>query len=81
MERKVLLDELQPIFREVFKRPTLTVEEHFTAEDVDGWDSLNHAILIDLIEQKQKVKFELMDMLKISSVGDIIDIILVKQNG
>jgi len=80
MDRNVLLDKLQLLFTEIFQSDDIKLMETTSAKDIADWDSLNHAILIDKIEKQFEVKFDLMDMIKMNSVGDICDKILEKQN-
>jgi acyl carrier protein len=46
--------------------------------DVDAWDSLGHMILINAIENKFKVKFDLEDMLGFESIQTIADALYTK---
>ncbi len=78
MTKEKILAELHPIFEAAFKRTGLSLEFSTTMDDIEEWDSLNHAILIDAIEKHYQIKFELMDMLGIHSVDDICDFILKK---
>ncbi len=56
---------LQDIFREVFNDPGLVLEDHMTAGDVDGWDSLAHINLIIAVERKLKIKFATAEISRI----------------
>ncbi len=76
MNKELVLADLQMIFRSVFNAPHLIINIQTSQADIDSWDSLNHAILIDQVEKHFKVKFDLMDMLNIHSVGDICDKII-----
>ncbi len=79
MNHNQTFSTLQPLFQSVFKDDQLTITLTTTQADIDQWDSLNHAILIDAIEKHFDVKFDLMDMLRIQSVGDICDLIATKK--
>jgi acyl carrier protein len=80
MNKDSILSELQDLFRAHFNNEHLILLSHTTQGDIPQWDSLNHAILIDKIEQDFTLKFDLMDMISMQTVGDICDTILAKQN-
>jgi acyl carrier protein len=79
MTKDSILSNLQNLFREHFNNELLFIYDHTTQGDIPQWDSLNHAMLIDKIEQHYALKFDLMDMISMQSVGDICDKILAKQ--
>lgn len=62
---------LAEVFRSVFGDETLKVEEHFTADDIDNWDSLNHINLIFAVEGEFGVTLTTREMEKMANVGDL----------
>lgn len=78
MNAAEVLKKLQPIFNEVLQLKEVTIEAAMQAKDIENWDSLNHAILIDAIEKKFEVSFDLMDMINMNTVGEICDKVLEK---
>jgi len=74
----MMLTTLQPIFEEVFKIDNLKLSASMKAKDIEGWDSLNHALLMDAIEKHFNIEFDLMDMLNMTSVGEICTCVLAK---
>lgn len=78
MEAKEILSELEQIFREVFHNHLLVLTNELTANDVDGWDSLSHMLLISEIENVFSIKFKLKDLNKMRNVRDMIEIISSK---
>ncbi|MFC5045344.1 acyl carrier protein [Aquimarina hainanensis] len=42
------------------------------ADDVEGWESITHMMLIGEVEKKFNVKFKLMDLMKMENVGDLV---------
>lgn len=78
MDAAEVLIKLQPIFDEVLQLKEVTIEFAMQAKDIENWDSLNHAILIDAIEKKFEVSFDLMDMINMNTVGEICDKVLEK---
>lgn len=73
MNKENILSDLKTIFTQVLKREDLDIQLSTTMDDVEEWDSLNHAVLIDAVEKKYNIKFDLMDMLSMQSVGDICE--------
>lgn len=78
MEAKEITTNLEKIFREVFNNKSLVLTNDLTANDVDGWDSLSHMLLISEIENELSIKFKLKDLNKMRNVGDMIEIITTK---
>lgn len=52
-----LRDDVQEVFRAVFDDPTIVLRDEMTADDIDGWDSMNHINLIIAVERRFKLKF------------------------
>ncbi len=78
MERTEIVNRLTPIFRKVFNDESVEVTDGLTANDVAGWDSLSHMLLITEVENAFSVKFKLKDLNKMRNVGDMMDIIQAK---
>lgn len=75
MKKLEILQEMNPIFREVFDDPSIIATENTNASDIEEWDSLNHATMIAKVEKHFKIKFELMEMLNFKNVGNMVDAI------
>ncbi len=73
-----LLEELQPIFRDVLDNPNLVITRESSASTVDDWDSLAHVNLVTVIEGQYKVKFALGELQDLKNVGDLIDLLQAK---
>ncbi|MGD0754913.1 MAG: acyl carrier protein [Bacteroidales bacterium] len=78
MEEKVIIANLEKIFRQVFSNESLILKRGMSANDVAGWNSLNHMILVSEIEKAFSIKLKLKDLNKMHTVGDMIDIIMSK---
>lgn len=66
-------ERLQAVFREVFRRPDLTLSRDMTAADVQGWDSLRHIELIVAVESAFGIRFKTVEVSRMQRVGDLID--------
>lgn len=78
MDRISVSAKLTTTFQKVFKDQSLVVTEQMTANDVEGWDSLTHMVLIAEVENDFSIKFKLKELTKMRNVGDMIDIIILK---
>lgn len=78
MERNEVAIKLSGIFRTVFNNQSLLLRNELTANDVEGWNSLTHMILIAEIEKSFAIKFKLKDLNKMRNIGDMIEIISSK---
>ena len=78
MNKKDIYEKLTEIFHVVFTNPNIVLNDSLTANDVDGWDSLTHMILIDEVENKFNIKFKLKELNKLKNVGDLLEMIDLK---
>lgn len=75
MDKTEITNKLTPVFKKVFNNDTLIISDELNANDVEGWDSLTHMLLITEIESVFAIKFKLKDLNKMKNVGDMINII------
>jgi acyl carrier protein len=73
-----LLEDVTPIFREVFDRPTLAITEATRAADVEGWDSFAHINLIVALEEAFGVSFSTQEVGEMQCVGDLLRLLTQK---
>lgn len=70
MEENLLDQKLREIFKASFNNlPELL--ENTSSKDIVDWDSLRHVMLITEIENQFDIKFELDEMLSMSTYGEI----------
>lgn len=72
------IDVLNDVFKEVFDDTSLTITRETTADNVDGWDSMTHILLISSIEEKFGIEFSQKEVIKFKTVGDLLDSINMK---
>lgn len=70
-----VIEELQPIFRDIFDDETISVNEQTTAADIEDWDSLAQIRLIVAIEKHFRIKFATADIVDLENVGDMVKLI------
>ncbi len=72
MEKNAILHELENIFRSVLNKKEIILTSESTANDIDGWDSITHIMLVVEIEKKFKVRFKAREIQSWQTIGDII---------
>ena len=73
-----ILDELQPIFQDIFEDDELLITAESSAATVEDWDSLAHITLIFAIEQEFEIKFALGELEAMKNVGDMVELMQTK---
>ncbi len=63
--------KLYNLIRKVFDQPDLEISTDTTANDVDGWDSLSHAVLISAVESVFGISFSRKEIMTIRNVGEM----------
>ncbi len=66
------MDSLTGVFRSVFEDDSIVLKPEMTANDVEGWDSLSHVVLIMAVENQFKIKFNYKELLALKNVGDLL---------
>lgn len=74
MERSDILKKVNDVFIDVLEEDML-IKEEYSANDVDGWDSLTHIMLIVETEKKFNIKFLSSEIMSWENVGKMIDCI------
>lgn len=74
-----LMPDLNLIFQDSFGDDTLKVSRETTAQDVEGWDSLNHVVLMLAVERAFGVRFSSAEVDRMKTVGELHDLILRHQ--
>jgi acyl carrier protein len=71
----ITLEMLEPLFREVFDDPSITLRRDTSADDIEEWDSLTHMNLVMAVELRFRVKFALGELQTLKNVGEMLDLI------
>jgi acyl carrier protein len=72
MNRDEIIENLNSVFRKVFKDKDIVIFEEMTSKDVEKWDSLTHLVLISETEDMFKIKFKLKELIAMKNVGEFI---------
>lgn len=75
MDNNTVTERLTKVFHDVFDDETIVLHPEMTADEVDGWDSLNHIRLVVSVEKEFGVKFSAAAIGGLKNVGDFITLI------
>ncbi len=73
-----LYDALNQVFRQVLEDDTLVLTPETTADDVEGWDSMNHIFIVVELEKRFGVKFQAAEMEELKNVGELVTLLKEK---
>jgi len=80
VQKEEILKGVQDIFIDVLEDDDIVLNYNTTADEITGWDSLNHIVLIVEIEKEFNFKFKLEEIQSFKNVGEICDSIFDKIN-
>ncbi len=80
MDRSEVIRTAGEVFTKVFGRP-IELRDSLKADEVPGWDSFTHVRLIDAIERRFKIKISVSEIIRLDSVGALIDTVHSKVQG
>lgn len=75
MDNDELLNQLTPIFREVFRDDSILVTPTLTSKDVERWDSLSHIDMVSMVEEHFGIQIPGTQVLKLRNVGELCSLI------
>ncbi len=73
--------DLTEVFRNSLDNEDLTLAETTTANDVEGWDSITHVLIMVAVEKKFRVKFTAAEIQRLENVGQLAALIRSKRGG
>jgi acyl carrier protein len=73
MTQQEIYPRLTKIMRDVLDDDNLVVTPELTANDVEGWDSVNHITLVVAIEEAFGIKFKSAELEKMKNVGQLVE--------
>lgn len=71
----ITIDDLLPIFKQVFDDDCIDLAPQTSSNDIEGWDSMSHVNLILAIENKLKIRFNQKELLLMQNVSDLLQAI------
>ena len=76
MDRKLVVERIAPIAREVFEDPNLEILDSLDATQVDNWTSLTFMQLLGKVEEEFGFKFSMMELIRIRTMGDLVNVVM-----
>ena len=73
MTRQQIIDKLQPIAQQVFSQPDMVISNDLCAANTPSWTSLAFTQFLTEIENVFNIKFKIMEILHMQTMGSIID--------
>jgi acyl carrier protein len=77
VDRANVTSTLEKVFAKVFNRP-IALNDSLTASEVEGWDSMTNIRLLDAVEREFKVSLSVSEVMGLTSVGSLIDLLHAK---
>ncbi|WP_106794570.1 acyl carrier protein [Aquimarina sp. Aq78] len=75
METTEIKEKISDALVSVLGHSNFETNDELTAQDVDGWDSLSHMMIITKIEEQFDIKFKLRDLNKLKNLGSLVSVI------
>jgi acyl carrier protein len=72
------VDRLANVFQKAFGLETARFSPHLAPEDVPNWDSIGHMNLVMYLEQEFNQRFEVDEIMEMSSPAKIMEILAGK---
>lgn len=73
MDKKEILDKLQPIFSTIFDG--VQISESTTVADIENWDSLANIKILMMVEKEFNINIDVSLIHHLTSVKQIIEVI------
>lgn len=78
MSEQDMMARVDNVFRKVFKNDGISVQRETTAKDIAGWDSITHLDIISGMEEEFNVEITGFEVMNMSNVGDLYDLLTQK---
>jgi len=79
MNKLDILKNIRIIVEESIGKSIKDFNEETSIESIPKWDSVSNAIIMNEIENHFSVEFDIMELIEITSIGDIVRLIISKQ--
>lgn len=74
----MVLQEVEYIFKKVFRDESISLDKTTSADDIDGWDSITHMSLLNEIEKHFSIDFTYKEVRGLQNIGDLLNLIKSK---
>ncbi len=76
MKRENILKQIKIIVEDVVGHDTFILTEKTQANEIKGWDSLNHIHIILQVENKYGFRMKATEVAQLKNLGSLIDIVI-----
>jgi len=76
-----IYDILNKIFRQVLEDDSIVLTPSTTADDIEGWDSMNHIFIVVELSRTLNIKFHAAEMEELKNIGELVAIVKEKIAG
>ena len=73
MTKDELMNQVEPIIREVFNKPDLAIAEDMGPNNQEAWTSLSFLQLLTAIENRFGFRFKIMEIPMLDNLGQVLD--------
>ncbi|MBQ2723919.1 MAG: acyl carrier protein [Clostridia bacterium] len=80
MDRQEIFEKVKEVLVAQFGEQAKSATENTVAQDIRGWDSFAHVVLLGTVEKKFGMKFGFNEIVNFTSVGAIVDTLERKIN-
>ncbi|SFD07477.1 acyl carrier protein [Algibacter pectinivorans] len=80
MNEETIKTKVRAAFVKVLEHEDFVLNNDTSANDVKGWESITHMMIINEIEQEFNIKFKLMDLMNMNNIGDLLQAIKTTMN-
>ena len=80
MTQEEIMKQINALLCEILKKNKLNINRNTTSREVEGWDSLMHMIIMSRIEKHFGIVFNVRELIRLKSVGDLCDTVHNKIN-
>lgn len=67
----MISERLKKVILAALKLKEFALEDEMRAYQVPGWDSLSHVVILTAIEKEYKVRFKVLEVLRLNNLGDL----------
>ncbi len=78
MNKEIINETLQRVFRENFDDEDLLISDEMNASDIEDWDSLSHITLIVATEEAFGIRFNSSEIESLNNIGEFKKLIISK---
>ena len=78
MNTEEIREKVTQVVRDVLDDDTIVLRSEMKANEVDGWDSLAHITIVVAVEREFKIKFSLLELKNLKTIGGLFDLVGAK---